>query len=481
MGSTKIRGLVKSGGEHAAYVGAMVFSAFAHFIYSVYVKRRIEPLDYGIYSTCLLLKTYLFYIQLGVMNAFNRDYPQLLGAGNTTKAKEYRNTAFTYLLSVFSLAQLLITAGFFVFGNAGYLEPKYTYGYILAGVVTLVTIIENFGANRVRIDGGFNYTSLVTALETISVGVGLVLVNYIGYYALYCTTILNMLIGIGLYFKRGYKDLKFGIDRKLLKVIMVSGIPLLINNLIWTVVNSIDKIVILSKIDTVALGVYSVAQMAFSYVVLIPNAMSQLFYIKMGKVYGATNNVSALTAISEKYTRLLAVVVSPVILCAFYFIDPLVNWIMPNYAGGTRAAQILMLGLAIYAPTMVNSNILTILKKNSALLRSSIYLCIFNIVFSFSFVLIFGARIENVALGTAISYLLRTIILVVQIKKYADVKPIRMIKASIIPVIAILAPGVILYFAIDGLYLGFIISLTVAVFVSLLLYWKKIRAIIRGE
>lgn len=481
MGSTKIRGLVKSGSEHAAYVGAMVFSAFAHFIYSVYVKQRIEPLDYGIYSTCLLLKTYLTYIQLGVMNAFNRDYPQLLGAGDTTKAKEYRNTAFTYLLSVFLIAQLLITAAFFVFGNAGYLEPKYAYGFILAGLVTFVTIIENFGANRVRIDGGFNYTSLVTTLETISVGVGLFLVKYIGYYALYCTTILNMLIGIGLYFRRGYKDLKFSVDFKLLKVIMVSGIPLLINNLIWTVVNSIDKIVILSRINTVALGVYSVAQMAFTYVVLIPNAMSQLFYIKMGKVYGATNNVSALTAISEKYTRILAVVVSPIVLCAFYFIDPMVSWIMPNYSGGTRSAQILMLGLAIYAPTMVNSNILTILKKNSALLRSSIYLCVFNLVLSFSFVLIFGARIENVALGTAVSYLLRTIILVIQIKKYADVKPIRMVKASILPVLAILVPGVLLYFVVDQLYLGFIFSMAIAALVFVVLYWKKIKAVIKGD
>ena len=140
-----------------------------------------------------------------------------------------------------------------------------------------------------------------------------------------------------------------------------------------------------------------------------------------------------------------------------------------------------MLGLAIYAPTMVNSNILTILKKNSALLRSSIYLCVFNLVLSFSFVLIFGARIENVALGTAVSYLLRTIILVIQIKKYADVKPIRMVKASILPVLAILVPGVLLYFVVDQLYLGFIFSMAIAALVFVVLYWKKIKAVIKGD
>jgi Membrane protein involved in the export of O-antigen and teichoic acid len=479
--SGNIRKLIKSGGEHAAYVVAMLFSAFAHFVYSIYVKRTIEPLEFGIYSTCLLLQTYLTYIQLGVMNSFNRDYPQLIGAGNKEKAEVYRNTSFTYLLVVFGIAQLLITIGFAVFGTIFQMDRRYSIGFILCSLITFVTLIENFGCYRVRIDGSFNYTSIVTVLETISVGIGLLLVHFIGYYALYFTTILNMLIGIGLYFKKGYKDIKLRVDWPLLKIIVVSGLPLLVNSLIWTVVNSIDKIVILSRINTEALGIYSIAQMAFSYVVLVPNAMSQLFYVKMGKVYGATNDVKKLASTAEEYTKILAAIVSVIVLFAFYFIGPLVEWIMPNYSGGTRSGQILMLGLAIYAPTMVNSNILTILKKNAALLRGSIYLCILNFVLSFGFVFLFGAKIENVALGTSISYLIRTVILLIQLKNYADISLISMFKASILAVISIITPGVILFYSIEGLFLSFIFSIVIALTVLSIMFKDFLKNLLRGE
>ena len=45
------------------------------------------------------------------------------------------------------------------------------------------------------------------------------------------------------------------------------------------------------KYDAEALGIYGIAQNAFSYMVLVPSAMSQLFYVKMGKEYGASGNI----------------------------------------------------------------------------------------------------------------------------------------------------------------------------------------------
>lgn len=480
LNALKDKRILKAGGEHAAYVGAIAFSSFAHFVYSVYVRRSIAPVDFGIYSTCLLLQVYLTYIQLGVMNAFNRDYPQLLGAGDLEYAKNYRNTAFTYLLFVFSAAQVLITAGLLLLGVKCQIDSKYVFGLILCALITLVTIIENFGASRVRIDGNFNYTSFVKTVETISVIVGLYLVHVVGYYALYFTSIINVVIGVALYYKRGFSDISLKIDLVLLKGIMLSGLPLLINGLIWTVVNSIDKIVILSQINTEALGIYSIAQLAFSYVVLVPNAMSQLFYVNMGKVYGATKDVDKLSLVSEKYTLILAIIVSLIVLFAYFFIEPLVCWIMPNYANGVRSAQILMLGLAIYAPTMVNGNILTILKKNAALLRGSVYLCVLNFLCSFGLVFAFGAKIEYVALGSAISYLIRTVILVVQLKNAANINPVKMIKASIIPELLILCPGILLYWQMDNIYLAFFIAILIAASMTWFVYRKYITNILKG-
>ncbi len=303
-----IKSIISRSSEHFFYIGATIISSGVHFLYSVYVKAHIEPLEYGIYSTCLLLQTYMAYAQLGSLNAFNRDYPQLIGAGEAEKAKKYRDTTFSFLIFVFSMATIILAVLLLMTGKK--YDSRYIYGLILCAVNTTVTILENFLASRVRIDRSFKYTSFVLVAELISVGIGFIMVPRVGYYALYFVPVGSMMIGILLYFKKGASDIRLSVDRQLLRAVIVSGMPLLINNLIWTIVNSIDQFVILGFINTEALGIYSIAQMAFSYMVLIPSAMSQLFYVKLGKVYGATKEVRELNSIAVKYTLVLAVVIS---------------------------------------------------------------------------------------------------------------------------------------------------------------------------
>lgn len=477
--SGKIKNIINKSSEHFFYVGSTIISAGIHFLYSVYVKQIIEPQEYGIYSACLLLQTYMVYVQLGSLNAFNRDYPQLVGAGNNEKAKQYRDTTFSYLISVFCISTVIVSI--VILSISSFLDSRYTIGLILCAVITTVTVFENYLASRVRIDGSFKFTSFVIVAESLSVCLGFLLISKIGYYGLYFVTIGSMIIGILLYFKKGISDFSFSIDKKLLKTIIISGIPLLINNLIWTIVNSIDKFVILGFINTEALGVYSLAQMAFSYMVLIPSAMSQLFYVKLGKVYGATKSNEDLNNTAMKYTLIIAVIVSFITIVAYYFIGPVVNLIMPKYSDGIKSAQILILGLAIYSPTMVNGNILTILKKNAALLRGSIYLCIFNTICSVGLVVLLGPTLENVALGTSISYFLRTIVLSYQLKKFANVSVLKMIKSSLVPVAIISGPGIVLFHLFDNWIMGFVISFCIACVVVLFTYRKNIINFLRTK
>ena len=60
-----------------------VIASAISFLFSVISRRYLSPLEYGTYSTCLLLQTYISYGQLGVLNSYNRDYPQLIGAEET--------------------------------------------------------------------------------------------------------------------------------------------------------------------------------------------------------------------------------------------------------------------------------------------------------------------------------------------------------------------------------------------------------------
>ncbi len=436
------------------------------------------PYEYGIYVSCTILQTYLAYMQLGTLNAFNRDYSQLIGACNDVLAKKYRNTVFTFLLVIFSVILVLVIIILCVVNYKITIDPRYSCGFLFGALIIFLTMIENFGSFRTRIDSGFKYISFVILFELLSVAVGAYLLVHIGYYSIYLTAMASLIIGIFLYWKNSYSDIKLGIDKVLLKTILLSGLPLLINSLIWTVVNSIDKIVILLFLDTESLGLYGIAQNAFSYMILIPAAMSQLFYANMGKIFGTSNDVSKLNSVSITYTTIISMVTSVIAMVAFYLFPIFVQNVMPNYSEGIAAAQIMIIGLSVYAATMVNGNILTLLKKNAAIIRSSVYMCVLNIVCSIGFVIIIGKNIESVALGTAATYTIGSIIIIIQLKSYAGINIIKLINASILPVLIAVIPGVLLYQTQLNKLIGLFCTLLIAMVYYVIFYKKTIVGLI---
>lgn len=474
----KLKYIFKLASEHIFFLTSTVLSAGVYFFYSVYVKIYLTPFEYGIYSTCLLFQSYMFYIQLGSLNSFNRDYPQLIGNENHKKSKSYRDSTFSFL--IFAVINLiLLNIVFLLVNNSN--NSKLLYGIFLCSIITSASLIENFLESRVRIECGFKFTSFVIIFKLLSVFVGVFLIHRIGYYVLYIVPIGSSIIGIFFYYKKGLSDIHFSVDIKLIKTIVFSGIPLLINNLIWTLVNSIDKYVILWFIDIEALGLYSIAQMAFSYMMLIPNALSQLFYVNLGKIYGATKSTVKLNNTACVYSFFIAIFIGLLVIVSYYFIGPAVDFVIPNYSQGVKSAQIILLGLALYSPTFINGNILTILKKNTALLSGSIYLCIVNLFLSVFLVVIFGPTIENIAIGTVISYLIRTIILMFQLKRNAGYSMLSFIEMSIFPIFIIISPCLSFYYVLDNKLVGFCLSCIYAFLVIFFVFGKKLKGILQSK
>ena len=47
--------------------------------------------------------TYMNYAQFGVLNAYNRDYPQALGRRDMAEANKLKNTAMTFMVIVYTI------------------------------------------------------------------------------------------------------------------------------------------------------------------------------------------------------------------------------------------------------------------------------------------------------------------------------------------------------------------------------------------
>lgn len=450
-----------------------VISSVASFLYTIFARRYVLPLEYGIYSTCLLVQTYMSYAQLGVLNAYNRDYPQLLGAGEIEKSKKLKNTAFTFFVGCYCTCFIGIAAVISVLFIRGEIVRQYYFGYLVIMLVLIVGTIADFGINSMRMNGGYNYTSAVAIIRTvIGCGVGLLCIGRFGYYGLYVLPLLSAAIAIVLCYKGAFKGIRIAIDRAILRDSLSTGMPLMVNSLVWTAVASVDKFVILGFMDTEMLGIYSVAQLGFAMMVLVPQSMSQVFYFKISTAYGKSGDKMELVNLGNRYTLLNAVCSSAMCATGYYVLPIFVRIVMPNYTDGISAAQIIFMGIAIYGSTMLYGNIFSVLRMNRELLWTSVLLCFFNIIFSVGLVLLRGRHIDNVAMGTATSYAAFSIVMIWILARKFHVKIGDFCKAAWIPVLVMIVPPVVLYDNCGNLYVAFACSI-IYVILILIWYWKK--------
>lgn len=423
--------------------GSTVVTSIFSFFYSVYARKYVVPSEYGIFVASNILLLYFNYLQLGTLNSLNRDYTQLLGAGKINEAKRLKSSTFVFIVSIYSLAFLIITMFVLVYFKGDFLN-HYAFGYMSNALISLFIAVDSYSTNIVRMEGNYNYSAFVGIIKTIvAIVSGIFFVQMYGYYGLYIMPFSASLMSIILNSRISICGirLKFNIEDNIESI--KTGFPLLINSLLWTMMMSVDKFVILILMTVEDLGVYSVALLGFSTMVLIPQTISQVFYFKISKLYGETGSIAVLIDSTLRYSKLISIISSFASIIVYFLLPIFIRIVMPQYIHGIVAAQILIIGVSIYSTTILYGNIFTILKMNYQLIKNSVILFIFNVLFSFSFCLAFGKNIENVAIGTSLSYAIYSFMLIYIVAKEFNASLKKMVVSSWAPVLLTLLPGII--------------------------------------
>ena len=446
---TKLLNKLKSADFILVTMSTVACSAMS-FIFSVYNKSLVSSHLLGIYQTCLLAMTYMNYAQFGVLNAYNRDYPQALGRKDMTEAGKLKNTAMTFMLLVYTAIFVVFEAWVLIHyrGSIGSDTDgaRYAFGYALCPVLILLKSFDDMSNATVRMNGHYNKSAIIGFIRTVlALIIGVAAINVAGYYGLYAMTLSSAALGIIMFRNDAFRGAKLSFDWPYMKLMILGGLPLLINSLIWTIVQSVDKFVILGFLSTDDLGVYSVPLMGFTTMVLIPQTISQVFYIKISHLYGANHDENEMLDKAAYFSRITSVISGAACLFVFYVMPVFVHYFMPMYTDGTAATQILVIGVAIYATTMLYGNIFSVLKLNKSLIANSVALCIFNAVFSSALVLFVDRSINMVAIGTGLSYALYSLLLMVKLAHRFKYSLVKLLINSWGPAVAIMVPGVGVY------------------------------------
>ncbi len=438
------------------------------FVFGVFAKKYVPPLEYGIYSTCLLAQTYMAYAQLGVFNAYNRDYPQALGRGDKADAAKMKSTALTFQIAIYMLVLVAFEIVVAIIYHGSFGSNLYAVGYALCPFIILIKSVDDFSVQTTRIHGYYNFSAGVGLIRTVlAMACGILAVKQVGYYGLYVMPIASSLISILLNYKKGIKGTKLSLDFAYAFGMIKSGMPLLINALIWTLVTSVDKFVILIFLTTEDLGIYSVPIMGFTAMVLVPQSLSQVFYNKMSILYGKCQDKKILLDKGRFYTMKTAVITAVACVMVYFIMPIFVEIFMPRYTDGTLATQILVVAVAIYSTTMLYSNIFSVVKLNKELIKNSLWLCLFNVIFSTSLVLLVGKNIEMVAVGTGVSYAVYSLLLMIKMSKTFDYSFTKLLTRSWGPMLLVLLPMLLFDVMISNMYIAMLLSLVVAGIVGL--------------
>lgn len=430
------------------------------FVFSVYAKRYLSTTLYGIYSSCLLLQTYLAYAQLGSFNAYNRDYPQALGRRGYDEAKQMKDAVISFMLLVYGILVVVTLAVLFALYSTGKIDFLHFFGFATAPIMMLIKNMDDLSVCTAKMYNKYKFTALFSLLRTIiAMGLAVLAVQTIGYYGLYVMPAMSAVLGVLFFWKYGLKNTKIILNLNYIKGMILSGMPLLVNSLIWTVVTSVDKFVILIFMTETDLGVYSVPLMGFTAMVVIPQSISQMFYFRISTLYGETGDTKALLDKAGELSGITAAITGAACVAAFYIMPIFVSFFMPMYTDGTVATQIILVGVAIYSTTMLFGNIFGVLKMNKAMILNSIYLCIFNIVFSTALVLVVGRNIECVAVGTALSYALYSLLLIKKLNSTFNYSFLKLFSKTWGPLLGIVAPSVLFYIFIPNIWISLCLSL----------------------
>ena len=170
----------------------------------------------------------------------------------------------------------------------------------------------------------------------------------------------------------------------------------------------------------------------------------------------------------------MGLITGAVAVIGFYVMPVFVKLIMPKYVDGIFPAQILLIGVAIYGSTMLYGNIFSVMKWNKDLIVNSIILCIFNVVFSTTLVLLLGREINNVAFGTAISYAAYSFLLLARLSKKFDTSIVGLLMAGWWPLLLTVVPAILLYILLPNIFVGFAIAM-ILLCVEAIYFYKRDR------
>lgn len=373
MGKSKIvKNMIRIAISNSTSIIAGVLAGF--------IIPKIMPIeDYGYYKTFTLYITYAGFLCLGIIDGIvlkhgHEDLDEL-------DKKTFR-TYFKWYLLVHTIFALMIgiSSLFFNDSNIRFIVVSLAIDLLAVNFIgyyqQISQITQRFKEYSFRqiIQSSLSIFTILLLLAMHLLGNEISYSYYVG--ALVCMNIVLMA-----WYMFTYKEISFGESYKLVETkseisnLIKIGLPLLVANIISTLILNFDRQFVNLLFDKNTYAVYAFAYNMLSLVTVATSAISTVLYPTLKRTTGDT--------MKDNYSRLVSIMLLIVFLgmSCYYPLAIFIRWFLPNYSSAITIFMVIFPGLAITSTvTVIMHNYYKVLGLNYQYFKKCLLILLFSVV-----------------------------------------------------------------------------------------------------
>ncbi|MGD9176688.1 MAG: oligosaccharide flippase family protein [Desulfobacterales bacterium] len=387
-------------------LSTILFQA-SRFMVAMIVARWAGPVEFGVWNSLQPLLAYGVIFFCGIPNGLNREIPFLMGKGATGDVQVLINFSLLFVLCVSSFIGILTFFASFLFDVPESFKSPIRFVALLFVPMNIYMLFQFLLKSRIQFQAMSTQQFLFSFLYPIFTLACAFFAGVSGYIFGQALTALLMVIII---YRISPFPIGLNFSLESFKRLSRIGMPLMGAGLLYILLTTVDRWVILAYLGVKDLGQYTVAILTFGVLSIIPIVISQQMYPRMAYHYGEKGSSLAIIPMIAKQSLAALSVTLPIIIMAYLLVPLFVSSFMPQYSEGILPARILLIGLFFLPLAGGVANFLNTIDKQ-------FYYMIIQavaVVINFSLATVFvrnGLGLNGVAWAVSISYFLYTLLL----------------------------------------------------------------------
>ena len=392
--------------EFLLFASSTILYQGSRFVVNLGAARILGPTTFGLWNMLNLILAYSSVIHLGIINGMNRDVPHFKGKGDLRKVREIRQVTLGFMsLSTFVASIGIAVVALFIENLSLRASLQFT------GLLLLCTQIYSYLQIYLKSDRRFNqmsYQQFAFAGILPMVAIPLVMMHKLPGFVL-GQSVATLTISLFI-----IKVIPFDFRPKLhvqetIRLIKV-GFPIMAAGLLYGILTTADRWVIISFLGVEQLGYYSLAIMVMGFLTLVPIVIAQQIYPRMAEAYGQASNYDALKKWLVRQVIMGVGVTFPLIVGTYFIFPPGVQRFLPAYVPGIAAMKTILIGPLFLPIAGGCGNFLNTVNKQVYNMAVQGFAILIDVALNITFVKM-GLGINGVALGTALTYMSYSLIL----------------------------------------------------------------------